>query len=169
METAADDAVAVVSQSCEISVMENPNSDTAEDRLYLKALAIRHGRHVGLWLPIVWRLALRGHTGGMVELADWLSGDDCFDGFGKPRDTFSAAGLYYRAYRKGDARAANNAAMSCFNRNDMSGYRLWLRRAANSGDATAAIQHSHFECRLPHRAARKVGRIRTEQKRDEFA
>lgn len=148
--------------------MEYVRDDTAEDRLYLKGLAVRYERHIGLWMPIMWHLALRGHTGAMIELADWFSDDNSAKAFGKPADAFSAAGLYYRAYRKGDARAANNAAMSCFNRNDMTGYREWLTRAAKAGDAEAGSQLKNFETRLSHAAARKVGRLRPKQKRDEF-
>ncbi|MEG3147891.1 hypothetical protein U1839_24850 [Sphingomonas sp. RT2P30] len=149
--------------------MEYLTDETAQDRLYLKGLAVRYERRVGLWMPIMWHLALSGHTGAMIELADWFSSDNSAEAFGPPADAFSAAGLYYRAYRKGDARAADNAAMSCFNRNDMIGYRKWLRRAARAGDAAAAKQLRHFETRLCHSAARKVGRLRPEQKRDEFA
>jgi hypothetical protein len=149
--------------------MEYLTDETAEDRLYLKGLTVRYERHTGLWMPIMWHLALGGHTGAMIELADWFSSDNGAKAFGTPADTFSAAGLYYRAYRKGDARAAHNAAMSCFNRNDMIGYRQWLRRAAKAGDAEAAAQLSYFETRLWHSAARKIGRLRPEQKRDEFA
>jgi hypothetical protein len=128
--------------------MDYVNEDTAEDKLYLKGLSIRYERRFGLWLPIMWRLALHGHTGAMIELADWFSSDNDAKSFGTPADAFSAAGLYYRAYRKGDARAANNAAMSCFNRNDMIGYRQWLRRAAKAGDALAMKQLRYFENRL---------------------
>ena len=148
--------------------MEYVTDETAVDRLYLKGLAVRYERHVGKWMPIMWQLALRGHTGAMIELADWFSSDNGAKSFGKPSDAFSPAGLYYRAYRKGNARAANNAAMSCFNRNDMIGYRNWLRRAANAGDNDAAMQLRCFETRLWHGAARKVRRLRPRQKRDEF-
>lgn len=149
--------------------MEYVSDDTAEERLYLKGLAIRYERHVGLWMPIMWHLALRGHTGAMIELADWFSRDNSAKTFGNSTDAFSAAGLYHRACRKGDARAALNAAMSCFNRNDMIGYRQWLRRATNAGDADAGKQLRYFETRLYHAAARKVGRLRPLQKRDKFA
>jgi hypothetical protein len=149
--------------------MEYVSDETAEDRLYLRGLAVRYERHLGLWMPIMWHLALRGHTGAMIELADWFSDDNSAKSFGTPADAFSPAGLYHRSYRKGDARAATNAAMSCFNRNDMSGYRHWLRRAAKAGDVDAGKQLSYFENRLSHAAARKVGRLRPEQKRDEFA
>jgi hypothetical protein len=152
-----------------VPVMEYVSDDTSEDRLYLKGLAVRYERNVGLWLPTMWHLALRGHTGAMIELADWFSDDDSAKAFGKPADSFSAAGLYFRAYRKGDARAAANAAMSCFNRNDMIGYRRWLRLAATAGDTEAGTQLRSFETRLWHTAARKIGRLRPSQRRDEFA
>lgn len=149
--------------------MEYLTDETADDRLYLKALATRYERHTGLWRPIIWHLALRGHTGAMIELADWYSRDNSAKAFGTPADAFSPAGLYYRAYRKGDARAATNAAMSCFNRNDMAGYRQWLRRASKTGDREATEQLRYFETRLWHSAARKIHRLRPEQKRDECA
>jgi hypothetical protein len=150
--------------------MEYVTDETAKDRLYLRGLAIRYerhvGRHVGLWMPIMWHLALGGHTGAMIELADWFSQNGDGKCFGTPADAFSAAGLYYRAYRKGDPRAAQNAAAGCFNRNDMAGYRRWLRRAAKAGDAEASKELRYFETRLWHSAARKVGRLRPRQKRD---
>ena len=155
--------------ACKCRAMEYLTDDTAEGRLYLKGLSVRYERHTGLWMPIMWHLALRGHAGAMIELADWYSADDSATAFGKPADPFSPAGLYYRAYLKGQARAAINAAMSCFNRNDMIGYRQWLRRAATAGDAGAQKRLRYFETRLWHSAARKVGRLRPEQKRDEFA
>lgn len=154
---------------CESRSMEYVRDETPADRLYLRGLAIRYERHRGLWLPIMWHLALRGHTGAMIELADWFSNDGSADPFGTPADGFSAAGLYRRAYRKRDARAAQHLAMSRFNRNDMAGYRHWLLRAGRAGDVEARNQHRRFETRLPHSAARKIGRIRPEQKRDEFA
>jgi hypothetical protein len=150
--------------------MEYLTEETAEDRLYLKGLGIRYERHrVGCWLPIMWHLALGGHTGAMIELADWFSKGGSSKAFGKTADPFSAAGLYYRAYRRGDARAASNAAMSCFNCNDMIGYRKWLKRAAKAGDKEASQQLRYFETRLWHSAARKVRRLRPKQKRDGFA
>jgi hypothetical protein len=98
-----------------------------------------------------------------------VSSDDSIGAFGKPADRYSPAGLYYRACRKGDARAAGNAAVSCFNRNDMAGYRRWLSRAARTGDPAAGKQLRYFEIRLWHGAARKIGRLRPEQRRDRFA
>lgn len=147
--------------------MEYISDETAEDRLYLKALAVRYERRVGLWRPIIWHLALRGHTGAMIELADWFSDGDGIASVGKAADPFCAAGLYRRAYRKGDARAARNAAMGHFNRNDMLGYRQWLRRAAKAGDNESSAELLCFETRLWHAAARKIRRLRPSQKRDE--
>jgi hypothetical protein len=148
--------------------MEYITDKTPLDRLYLRALAIRYERHVGKWLPIVWHLALRGHAGAMIELADWFSNDGSADPFGTPADWFSAAGLYRRAYRKGETRAAQHMALSCFNRNDMVGYRHWLGQGAKAGDREAGHERRGFETRLWHANARKVRRIRPKQKRDEF-
>ncbi|WP_146163452.1 hypothetical protein [Sphingomonas fennica] len=149
--------------------MESSNDHTKFDRLYLKGLGIRYERQRGPWMPIMWHLALRRHTGAMIELADWFSAGDSLQSFGPAADGSSAAGLYRRAYRAGDARAASNAAMSCFNRRDMVGYRNWLRRAARAGDTDAATQLRSFETRLWHGAARKIGRARPKQKRDGLA
>jgi TPR repeat protein len=118
-------------------------------------------------LPKIWNLALRGHTGAMIDLADWFSGAE--NHLGPFADTFGPAGLYRRAHLKGNARAAFNLAMTCFNRNDLKGYRQWLGKAARAGDPAAKLQIARFETRLPHSAAAKIRRIRSEQKRDEFA
>jgi hypothetical protein len=146
--------------------MLDMSREPAEDRLYLKGLTIRHERSVGLWLPIMRHLALRGHTGAMVELADWFSGADGAGEIGKACDVTSPAGLYRRAYRKGNAMAARNMAVSCFNRSDMAGYRRWLGLAARAGDAESAQELRYFETRLWHGSARKVRRLRPVQKRD---
>lgn len=103
----------------------------------------------------------------MIELADWLSADDSLQKMGKPADAFSAAGLYRRAWRKGDARGASNMAMSSFNRDDLAGYRHWLGCAVKAGDEEAHTQRRCFETRLWHGAARKIRRLRTKQERDE--
>lgn len=122
--------------------MEYINDETSADRLYLRGLAIRYERHVGKWLPIFWHLALRGHAGAMIELADWFSDEGSADPYGTPADAFSAAGLYRRAYRRGDARAAQHSALNCFNRNDMAGYRYWLGQGAKAGDKEAGQKTS---------------------------
>jgi len=139
------------------------------DSLYLRGLRIKDKRSVGLWMPIMWHLALRGHTGAMIELASWFGEDNSLRAYGSAADPFSASGLYRRAYRKGDARAAQHMAMGCFNRNDLRGYRHWLRLAAKKGEQDAAEQLRHFETRLWHGAAHQIGRGRPEQKRDGFA
>jgi len=144
----------------------NEMAPDPSERLYLRALNIREGRARGLWLPKMWHLAIRGHSNAMIELADWLS-----DGhqLGSLSGNFSAAGLYRRALHKGNPRAAHNMAMTYFNRNDMVGYRYWIKRAGRAGDQTSRLQAARFECRLPHIAAATIGRIRPEQRRDEFA
>ena len=136
------------------------------ERLLCKALSIRHERgaqRVGLWVPIVWHLAFRKNTDAMIELADWLTDDNSRAALGSPADSFSGAGLYRRAYRAGEARAAQHLAMGCFNRNDLMGYRFWLRRAAQAGDLDASAELRRFETRLPHHAARKIRRLRPER------
>ena len=154
---------------CEGRAVERINDDTPADRLYLKGLAIRYERHIGKWLPIMWHLALRGHAGAMIELADWFSNDGSSDPFGKPADAFSAAGLYRRAYKRGDLRAAQHMALSRFNQNDMAGYRHWLGLGAQAGDGEARRERRRFETRLWHADAGRVRRLRPKQKRDEFA
>lgn len=148
--------------------MPKPASPSKIDGLYLKAQQIREGIRPGLWVPIIQHLALRGHTEAMIELADWYSRSTQLRDLGVASDGFSAAGLYRRAYRKGDPRAANNMAMSFFNLGNMQGYRHWLRRAAVAGDADATEQLRCFETRLWHGAARTIRRLRPEQKRDGF-
>ncbi|WP_448663633.1 hypothetical protein ACG3SL_02860 [Sphingomonas sp. CJ20] len=127
---------------------------------------MRYEHAVGLWVPIIRHLAMRGHADAMIELADWYSEDNSAQAFGKPASSFAAAGLYRRAWRKGNARAALNAAASCFNRNDMRGYRHWLRNAANVGADDARRELCAFETRLWHSAARKIRRLRPFKKRD---
>ncbi len=148
--------------------MEYVADETRDDRLYLKALQIRYESGRGLWLPIMQHLALRGHPAAIREIADWRAGTNDEAPFGKPSDANCAAGLYRRAYKSGDAIAANSAALSCFNRNDMLGYRRWLHYAANAGDRDSAKQLRHFETRLPHGRAKMIGRLRPPQKRDEW-
>ena len=146
--------------------MEIVPNDSRLDRLFLRGLRIRYERGLGLWRPIMWHLALRRHTGAMVELANWYSADDSIKSFGNPADAFSPAGLYYRALRLGDTRAAADAAVSCFNRNDMIGYRRWLARGAKAGDAEARRNLRWFETRLWHARSRRVRRLRPVQSRD---
>lgn len=49
----------------------------------------------------------------------------------------------------------------------MRGYRHWLKQGAKLGDGYAANQRKHFETRLPHLTARKIGRLRLYHRRDE--
>ena len=144
------------------------NDPARLDALYDRSLRIRDRRSVGLWLPIIWHLTLKGHTDAMIDLAAWFSGDNDRLSLGKPSDNFSAAGLYRRAFRKGNARAAQHMAMAHFNRNNLRGYRYWLRQGANAGDTEAAEQLAFYEKRLWHGAAHDTGRGRPERKRDGF-
>jgi len=143
-----------------------PSDRARFDRLFEKALRIRHERKIGVWRPIVWHLALRHYPDAMIEMADWLSEGDDLGAFGRAADPFSPAGLYRRAWASGNARAAANAAVSSFNRNDLLNYRSWLRHAANAGGTEAMAELRSFETRLWHGAARKIRRLRPYQKRD---
>jgi len=141
---------------------------TRAEVLYRRALTIREANGHGLWLPIMWHLALRGHAEAMIDLAGWLSGENGYENLGVASDGFSAAGLYRREWRKGAERAARIMAMSCFNGNDLPGYRRWVRRAGEAGDRDSALEAERFETRLWHRAARRIGRHRPWHKRDDF-
>lgn len=145
-----------------------PNVEERARRLYLKAIQIREAHQPGLWEPILWHLAMRRHTEAMIDLACWFCDNDPWPGrLGAQADSFSPAGLYYRAFRMGNVRAAQHLAMHCFNSRNMRGYRHWLRKGANLGDGYAANQARHFETRLPHRSAQQIGRLRPYHKRDE--
>jgi hypothetical protein len=146
--------------------MKPPHDASKVGKLYRKALAIQRGTARGLWMPIMWHLALRRHNGAMIDLANQLSQSNRLTDLGAPGDRFSAVGLYRRAWRMGDARAPQHLAMGCFNRNDLVGYRHWLRRAAQAGDGQAGAELRRFETRLSHSAARKIGRGRPYLKRD---
>jgi len=105
----------------------------------------------------------------MIDLAAWFADDNSPASLGTCADAFSAAGLYRRAFRMGNTRAAQHMAMACFNRNNLRGYRYWLRQGANSGDIEAGQQIGYFETRLWHDTARDIGRARPVQKRDGFS
>lgn len=87
---------------------------------------------------------------------------------GSVADAWSAAGLNYRAWRGGNETAAWNMAMDRFNRRDLAGHRLWLRRAARAGNLEAAMRLPRFETRLDHQTAREIGRHRPEQAHDGY-
>ena len=130
------------------------------DSLKVKTDAWLNGRSPGDGYGVLFHLALRRVPVAMTELARKLTGG------GATSDPFSSAGLAYRAYRQGDAAAAYNQAMECFNRRDLKGYRQWLRRAAKAGDADAAKQLGKFETRLPHGAAHDIKRGRPSRRND---
>jgi len=111
-------------------------------------------------VPIMRHLALRKYAPAMVVLAAWLSDSGLRSDLGSPATGHCAAGLYHRAWRSGEANAAQHMAMSCFNLNDLAGYRLWLRRAAKLGETNCAIELRHFRLRQPTAAARKIRRLR---------
>jgi len=66
----------------------------------------------------------------------------------------------YRAYRRGEANAAQNLALALFYAGDMKGYRHWLRKAAQGGDEGSAREVARFERRQPYPLARATGRQR---------
>jgi hypothetical protein len=138
------------------------------NRLYFKAWRIRESHEPGIWVPIMWRLALRGYSEAMIDLGEWFCREGKWPGaLGRRGDSFSAAGLYYRAFRMGNARAAQHLAVHYFNTGNMRDYRFWLRQGAKLGDQYAANQRKHFETRLPHTTARKIRRLRPYHRRDE--
>jgi len=135
-------------------------TDDRAERLYERATAILDGKANGFGEPILWHLALRRNPAAMIDLANRLSCSNQLSDLGRTGDAWSAAGMYHRAYRMGEHRAAQHLAVGCFNRRDLAGYRHWLRRAANAGDRDAFAELRRFELRLPHRAAGQVGRKR---------
>jgi len=52
---------------------------------------------------------MQGDTEAMIDLACWFCETDTWPGkLGAQADSFSAAGLYYRSFRRGNARAAQH-------------------------------------------------------------
>jgi hypothetical protein len=127
--------------------------------LYHRSLLIRDGKANGLWLPIVWHLALRGHPPAMIDLAGWIS-DSKSSTLRSGWDRFSPSSLQRRAFQSGDHRAAHNLAMMYFQRNSLGMYRQWLRKAASLGDEDSAVELASFAVRLPYTNARKIRRLR---------
>lgn len=146
--------------------MNQKHDTSAQESLYEAAILIAEGRRNGAWLPKMRHLALRGHSGATIELADWLSRDNRPESFGRAAERSSPASLYRWAHRMGNPRAAINAAMTCFNRNDLAGYQRWLQLGARRGDSAAKAQLSRFELRLDHKAARAVRRLRPTNRHD---
>jgi hypothetical protein len=135
------------------------------ERLFAKACLIQQGKANGLWLPKMWHLALRRHLNGMEWLANWLSDHE---GLGKASDGFSSFGLMRRAHFSGSSVAAQNLALDHFYRNDLAGYRSWLRRAAHRGDPDAGMELRKFETRQPFPLARKLRRLRPLRKSEKM-
>lgn len=136
------------------------------DRLYMKALVIQDAGGRGHWLPIMKMLANRNYSPAMIDLASWLV-DQRVDGRpGRHSHRGDPASFYYRAHKNGDARAAQHLAMTCFNVNDLKGYRYWLQRGAKMGDMAAAEELRAFETRLPNLAAKRFKRFRPYRSKD---
>ncbi len=135
---------------------------TAEkrDRLWARYWRIRDNYRNGLCMPILWHLALQRDVEAMLELSS------VSDQVGRCADPFSSEGLAYRAFKAGSATAAQNLAMSAFNRNDLQGYRQWLAKAAMLGGEDEKRELKRFEIRLPHGNARKIGRKRPTRRYD---
>jgi TPR repeat protein len=135
--------------------------ESREDCLFDRAVDILEGRANGFGLPILHHLALRGHSSAMLWLAGAWTQDAERSKFGRFSDPCSAIGLMRRALRLGDSNGAQNLAMTYyFNTGNLAMYRHWLAKAATRGDEDAARELSRFELRLPHLAARRVGRLR---------
>jgi len=127
----------------------------AEERLRTLAEAWLQGRSPGDGMGLLRHLALRRYPSAMTELSRRAGQDGS-----PPAAPSTAKILAYRAFRQGDPTAAYNAAMGCFNRGDLQGYRQWLGRAARGGHEDAGRQLRRFETRLPHGAAFDIGRGR---------
>jgi len=140
--------------------MKNRRDPEKRAALWLRYWAIREDNANSHATPILWHLALGHDPLMMVTLAA------TFPSPGRRSDGFSQAGLCYRAWRLGSGHGAQHLAMDAFNTNDMRGYRFWLRRAANAGDADAARELKRFETRLPHVNASRVRRRRPYRKHD---
>jgi hypothetical protein len=140
--------------------MKNRRDPGKREALWLRYWAIRDDHANGHATPILWHLVLGRDPRMMIALADSFSSP------GRLSDGFSQAGLCYRAWRLGYCHSAQHLAMHAFNTNDMHGYRFWLRRAANAGDAGAARELKRFETRLPHVNASRVRRRRPYRKHD---
>ena len=130
---------------------------TSLERLQALGEAWMHGRSPGDGMGLLRHLAFRRYPWAMTELSRRA---------GEGGTSPAARILAYRAFRQGDPTAAYNMAMCCFNRRDLQGYRLWLRRAARGGYEDAGPQLRRFETRLPHGAAFDIGRGRPRRASD---
>jgi hypothetical protein len=124
------------------------------DSLFLHALDIHDLRANGHYMPILRSLSMRKHEHAMLMLASYirLGGRIC--------DAGSGLWLLHRAYKRGSVVAAQNLAMEYFNRDDMTGYRHWLNKAARMNDLDSVFELGHFATRLPHGNARFIKRHR---------
>ena len=129
------------------------NSPAKRDALWKRYWSIKDEHGCGMYVPILWHLALGGDFSAMVTLADTFAME------GRIADRFSRAGLYYRAHRAGYEYAAQHLAMDAFSRGDLASYRHWLRRAV-CFDPDHLKQLKRFETRRPHQTARERGRGR---------
>lgn len=134
--------------------------ETREDRLFLRALQILEGKANGFGLPIMRHLALRGYGPAMLDLANRNAQTGSMKELGRIWNRATPLGLTYRAYRLGEDNAAQNMAMSYYNIGDLAGYRRWLYCAARGGNSDAKYELRLFEIRMPHRLARRLGRLR---------
>jgi hypothetical protein len=113
-----------------------------------------NGGAPGTGVPLVRHLALRGVPDAMTELSR-LAVDRRSRAI-----ALSADAMAHHVALKGYPPAAYNLAMQRFNAGDLQGYRRWLRQAAKASDGHAMRQLARFETRLPHGAARDLGRGR---------
>lgn len=134
--------------------MRNRRDAIKRDQMWKRYWAITLDNANGLYVPILWHLALGRDYEAMTLLAA------TFDSSGCIADPFGQQGLYRRADRGGYAYASQHLAMDAFNRRDLKGYRYWLRRHARFGDPDVVRELKRFELRLPHYAAAKIGRRR---------
>lgn len=130
------------------------------DALYNRALRIQAGLANGRCEPIFRALAIRHYDPGQVQFACDFATEET-----RSNHPASAAYWYRRAWRRGNANAAQHMAMDCFANNDLQGYRHWLRRAARLGDADAAFELGKFATSLPFGRLRAIGRLRPEIRR----
>ena len=117
------------------------------DRLFIRAEAILEGRANGFGEPILQYLAHRKYGPAMLSLAARETASGERRELGRISDANSPAGLMYRAYCQGEVCAAQNLALTLFYAGDLAGYRQWLRKAAQGGDADAARELGRFETR----------------------
>lgn len=131
-------------------MLAQPERHAWQDSAYRRAIAIYEGRANGFWRPVIRRLA-HAH---MPEALTLLADDE------SATSQSNADRMYRLAWRLGSSTAAYNRAIDAFNRGRLAQYRIWLRRAGDAGDREAADEYRRFETRLPHDAARAIGRHR---------